>query len=275
MGDDADFPELPSHIHYLVKDREYGLECRRCGAKGPSSYFKTFACPFQDKIDAPNNPPLQQTAARETPKESVEDVASGSSGTGDATTPCPSKDKGNGPEDGTGNDVEKLEDLEVEILQLELLQQQLDELELEELEQHMKELSMQEFMLEHELEMADQVDYGDKPPRFDPCAKMPGVPQIVAYGALNPQPQDKDSAKEKEDCEEKRDEKSQQKSEEKSDKEDPTLAHVEEKPEVRPQPSPCRASKAQSPLSAPCWSGWLCANGPSLLSCNFGNCFPM
>ena len=203
MDGDADFPELPPHIHYLVKDREYGLECRRCGAKGPSSYFKTFACPFQEKMDEPNNRPLQQTAARETPKESVEDVASGSVGTGDATTLCPSKDKGKGQDDGTGNDVENLEDLEVEIFQMELLQQELEELELEELEQQMKEISMQEYMLEHELEMADKVDYGDKH-FFDPCSKMPGVPQVVSYPAL---PQDKDSVKEKEDCEEKREEK--------------------------------------------------------------------
>lgn len=272
MDGDADFPELPPHIHYLVKDREYGLECRRCGAKGPSSYFKTFACPFQEKMDEPNNRPLQQTAARETPKESVEDVASGSVGTGDATTLCPSKDKGKGQDDGTGNDVENLEDLEVEILQMELLQQELEELELEELEQQMKEISMQEYMLEHELEMADKVDYGDKH-FFDPCSKMPGVPQVVSYPAL---PQDKDSVKEKEDCEEKREEKSQQKSEEKSDKEAPTAALVEEKPKVRPQPSPCRA---QSPLSASSWSGWWCANGLSLLSRNFDltvfHCFPL
>lgn len=102
---------------------------------------------------------------------------------------------------------------------------------------------------------------------------MPGVPQVVSYPAL---PQDKDSVKEKEDCEEKREEKSQQKSEEKSDKEAPTAALVEEKPKVRPQPSPCRA---QSPLSASSWSGWWCANGLSLLSRNFDltvfHCFPL
>ena len=78
-----------------------------------------------------------------------------------------------------GDDIEALE---LEYLELQLLQQQLEEIEMEQLEKELRDAEMEEAMLQEELDMGDQVTYGDEAPRFDPCAKM-FVPKVVAVGS--------------------------------------------------------------------------------------------
>jgi len=159
--DDGLFPELPPHIHYLVKHREFGLECRRCGNKGSSTFFKTFRCPFEHTV------PLE-SLARDPTGQLMEADALGSDPVGSK------KDSGEGiqKESPKEQDENELAELELELLEMQLLEQQLEEIEIEELESEMMKTQLEESTLQHELEMQNQVAYPDDKERFDPCAKM-------------------------------------------------------------------------------------------------------
>eukprot|EP00435_Cladocopium_sp_Y103_P071559 s40_g37.t2 len=176
--DEISFPELPAHKHWLVKDPEFGLVCKRCQHKGPFQFFKTFLC-VGDPPPKPATTPKAPVEAENAPATDSGHASAASSPGGmqqDAAVDSAARvlEKGKGLEDA----------LEVERLELEWLQQQLDELEMDKLEKEYLELAMQESMMEHELEMADKVDYGDEK-KFNPCAKMRGVPQIVGVGAFD------------------------------------------------------------------------------------------
>lgn len=74
-------------------------------------------------------------------------------------------------------------DLEEEELKVQLMQLELEELELE--ESQLRKMEAEQEMLEHELKICHTVDYGDVPPRFDPCEKM-RLPKVVAEGVPRP-----------------------------------------------------------------------------------------
>lgn len=161
--DDGLFPELPPHIHYLVKHREFGLECRRCGNKGTSTFFKTFRCPFEHTI------PLESLARDPTSGQLMEADALGSDSMGSK------KDSGEGTEKESRKETQDendLAELELELLEMQLLEQQLEEIEIEELESEMMNMELEESALQYELERQDQVAYPDDKEPFDPCAKM-------------------------------------------------------------------------------------------------------
>ena len=149
--DDVSFPELPAEKHWLVKDPEFGLVCKRCRHKGSSQFFTTFLC-----VGDPPKP---------TPKVPVEVENAPAQDSGHAFAPSsPSGKKQDAAVDSAEGVLEKgkgfKEALELERLEFAWLQQQLDELEMDNLEKEYLELAMQESMMEHELEMADNVDYG-------------------------------------------------------------------------------------------------------------------
>ena len=163
--DDGLFPELPPHIHYLVKHREFGLECRRCGNKGSSTFFKTFRCPFEHTV------PLESLARDPTSGQLVEADGLGSDPTGSK------KDSGEGIQKESPKETQEENELavaalELELLEMELLEQQLQELEMEELENEMMKMQLEESALEHEMNMLHQVAYPDDEEPFDPCAKI-------------------------------------------------------------------------------------------------------
>ena len=232
--DDVSFPELPAEKHWLVKDPEFGLVCKRCRHKGSSQFFTTFLC-----VGDPPKP---------TPKVPVEVENAPAQDSGHAFAPSsPSGKKQDAAVDSAEGVLEKgkgfKEALELERLEFAWLQQQLDELEMDNLEKEYLELAMQESMMEHELEMADKVDYGDEKP-FNPCAKMRGVPKIVGVGASG------DGQEEFDEIEyefvDSSDEEKDPKDENPNNKENKICPHQDTR---RPPASPCTSKRLPAVLS--------------------------
>ena len=151
--------------------------CKRCCHKGASEFFKTFLCIGDPPRPTPKVPvEVENAPAQDSGHASASSSRSGMQQEAAVDSAERVLEKG-----------ERLEEaLELERLELEWLQQQLDEMEMDSLEKEYLDLAMQESMMEHELEMADKADYGNEnQKRFNPCAKMRGVPKVVCVGAFD------------------------------------------------------------------------------------------
>lgn len=210
------------------------MVCKRCRHKGASQFFKTFLCIGDPPRPTPKVPvEVENAPAQDSGHASASSSPSGMQQEAAVDSAERVLEKGKGLEEA----------LELERLELEWLQQQLDEMEMDNLEKEYLELAMKESMMQHELEMADKVDYGDQKP-FNPCAKMRGVPKIVGVGAFD-DGQEKFQEVEYE-FEDSSDEEQAPKDENPNSKENKDCPHQDTR---RPPASPCTSKRLPTVLS--------------------------
>lgn len=182
-GDDGDGGLcLPEKVHDIVKSREHGGECRKCGLKGTWDFIKSSPCQAT-KANSSISPP--KTNASE-----VKVTSSPAASLGDQLDLALK----NEDEQTAWEIVEKMEadqaaqSLQDQQLMVELMEQELEMLDameqleqLENLEKEEKELEQALLLSKQPLEKLDQVDYSlctARPPA-SPCTSLSKPPVIV------------------------------------------------------------------------------------------------